>query len=120
MILALSGPLGAGKTTLLQKLAEAYGVRDVPKSPTFSLVRTYAIRHSSFAIRQLVHVDAYRIERPEDVRTLGLDELLVEPGTVMAIEWPENIATWLKTRKEPLMALSIGLRRDGRRAVTVS
>ncbi|MDP3794159.1 MAG: tRNA (adenosine(37)-N6)-threonylcarbamoyltransferase complex ATPase subunit type 1 TsaE, partial [Candidatus Uhrbacteria bacterium] len=42
-IIALSGPLGAGKTTFVQHLAKALGVRSTPRSPTFSLVRSYSL-----------------------------------------------------------------------------
>ncbi|MCC7522544.1 tRNA (adenosine(37)-N6)-threonylcarbamoyltransferase complex ATPase subunit type 1 TsaE [Candidatus Uhrbacteria bacterium] len=92
-ILALSGPLGAGKTTFVQALARALGSKDKPRSPTFSLVRAYKTAHS--AIKQLVHVDAYRIESEQDILPLGLEEYLEDPATVMAIEWPEQISAWL-------------------------
>lgn len=92
-ILALSGPLGAGKTTFVQALARALGSKDKPRSPTFSLVRSYKTHHS--AIKQLVHVDAYRIESEQDILPLGLEEYLEEPATVIAVEWPEQISSWL-------------------------
>ncbi len=101
MILALSGPLGAGKTTFVQALAKTLGAKTSPRSPTFSLVRTYPLRvgaiHES-PLRRLVHVDAYRIEQPNDILALNLDEELMELGTLLAIEWPENVEKWLKKR----------------------
>ncbi|MDD5726098.1 MAG: tRNA (adenosine(37)-N6)-threonylcarbamoyltransferase complex ATPase subunit type 1 TsaE [Patescibacteria group bacterium] len=119
-IVALSGPLGAGKTTLVQYLAKTL---DAPKraiSPTFALMRIYKletrisklvsrnrkteIRDSAkrkFDIRRLVHVDAYRIEDVKDLVVLDLDEELMEPGTVVLIEWPENIRSWL-SKKHPI------------------
>lgn len=100
MILALSGPLGAGKTTFVQSLAKALGSKSVPRSPTFSMVRTYKTNQGE--IKQLVHVDAYRIEQEEDMLPLGLDEFMLESGTVIALEWPEHVPRWLE--KQALIA----------------
>lgn len=102
-VLALSGPLGAGKTTFVQALARVLGSKEKPRSPTFSLVRSYKVRAPFF---QLVHVDAYRIESEQDILPLGLDEFLAEPGTVLAVEWPERLAGWMSSRK-PLIRISI-------------
>lgn len=115
-IVTLSGPLGAGKTTFVQALSHVLGAKRQPKSPTFSLVRTYKLKTPSSKLRALVHVDAYRIERVEDVVTLGLDELLEVPGTVMAIEWPENITAWLRRSKQTV-SITIKLQKDGTRIV---
>ncbi len=112
-IVSLSGPLGAGKTTLVQYLAKTLGAPKRAISPTFALMRIYKlearnrkidIRDSAkrrFEIRRLVHVDAYRIEDVKDLVVLDLDEELMEPGTVVLIEWPENIKSWL-LKKHPI------------------
>jgi tRNA threonylcarbamoyladenosine biosynthesis protein TsaE len=115
-IITLSGPLGAGKTTFVQALARVLGAKRQPKSPTFSLVRTYKLKTPSSKLRALVHVDAYRIERAEDVVTLGLDELLETPETVMALEWPENMTAWLRRSKRTI-SVTIKFQKDGTRIV---
>ncbi|MFH1078268.1 MAG: tRNA (adenosine(37)-N6)-threonylcarbamoyltransferase complex ATPase subunit type 1 TsaE [Patescibacteria group bacterium] len=94
-ILAMSGPLGAGKTTFVQALAKALGAKRVPQSPTFALMRSYPL-HRRGAPKRLVHVDAYRITHPHEILALDLDEELSDGKTVVAIEWPENIKSWLK------------------------
>jgi tRNA threonylcarbamoyladenosine biosynthesis protein TsaE len=109
-ILALQGELGAGKTTFVQALAKALGAKRVPKSPTFSLLRTYPVKHG--AIRRLLHVDAYRIEDEHDLIPLDLDAELSEPGSILAVEWPENVSAWLKKRKH--MTLRITVSKQGR------
>jgi tRNA threonylcarbamoyladenosine biosynthesis protein TsaE len=119
MMMALSGPLGAGKTTFVQALAQVLGVKEVPVSPTFSLVRTYKVKNHPF-IRQLVHVDAYRIERAEDIITLGLDELLEEPGTIVCLEWPEQVEGWLQGYRERVLWLEIAPKDEGREVVVVN
>ncbi len=87
-VLALSGDLGVGKTTFVQGLAEAFGIRERVTSPTFTL---YNIHHGA---RTLVHLDAYRLESPDQVEDLLLEDFLVAPYC-LAIEWPERIAGWL-------------------------
>lgn len=85
-VVALSGHLGAGKTTFVKGLAEGLGAaaaQDVV-SPTF--LRCVAFEGPV----RLVHVDAYRMRGPEDVRELGLDEDLAG-GAVVAVEWPEVV-----------------------------
>lgn len=84
-VLLLSGDLGSGKTVLTQGLAEALGIdsREV-QSPTFALIR----EHQGAAGR-LIHADLYRLE-PEQVPSLGLEELLVGEG-IKVIEWAERL-----------------------------
>lgn len=117
MILALSGPLGAGKTTFVQALARVLGAKGHLRSPTFSLVRSYAVRAGE--IKTLVHVDAYRIEDERDVLPLGLDELLSEPGTVMAIEWSERVSSFIRASKAPVLSVTIDSDPSGVRRVDV-
>ncbi len=117
MILALSGPLGAGKTTFVQALSRVLGAKGHLRSPTFSLVRSYAVNAGD--IKTLVHVDAYRIEDERDVLPLGLDELLSEPGTVMAIEWSERIANFIRASKAPVLSVTIEPDPSGVRRVDV-
>jgi hypothetical protein len=59
-------------------------------SPTFQLVRIYPGR------LQLAHVDLYRLEKGDELRDLGLDELL-EVGAVV-VEWGDRLASPLVGR----------------------
>jgi tRNA threonylcarbamoyladenosine biosynthesis protein TsaE len=84
----LWGPLGAGKTTLARGLVrELAGEQEVP-SPTFTLVQTY--QGAAFPI---AHFDLYRVERPQELDELGLDEALDDGAAV--IEWPERLGARL-------------------------
>ena len=98
-VLALSGPLGAGKTTFTQALAQTLGVKEVPRSPTFSLMSTYQI-HNHPSFRRLVHIDAYRLETPGALLALHLEEEPMEPGSLFVIEWPENIQAWFDRQEK--------------------
>jgi len=94
MAVRLTGPLGAGKTTLVQALAKVLGAKSVPRSPTFSLMRTYQVG-KRIGIKRLIHVDAYRLESASDAHALGLDEELVGGDTVLAVEWAEKLGNLL-------------------------
>jgi tRNA threonylcarbamoyladenosine biosynthesis protein TsaE len=111
-IVALKGPLGAGKTTCVQALARALGAKKIPKSPTFSMLRTYAVRYAT--IKRLLHVDAYRIEREYDLLPLDLDAELAVQGTMLVLEWPERVPRWIGARQ--VKTLTIEVRARGRYA----
>lgn len=98
-IVALSGPLGAGKTTFVQVLAKALGIKRIPQSPTFSLMRTYRLPKKMHGISRLIHVDAYRLEHEAELRVLDLDEELSDRQSVLVMEWPENVPRFLGGRK---------------------
>jgi tRNA threonylcarbamoyladenosine biosynthesis protein TsaE len=83
-VVALVGPLGSGKTTFAQGLAIGLEVppdRHVA-SPTFALVNEHPARVP------FVHADFYRIERPEELRELGLEEAYDRAAT--ALEWADR------------------------------
>lgn len=90
-VVALDGELGAGKTRLVRGIAAGLGVspEDIT-SPTFVL----AMAHTAGELR-LVHVDAWRIGSTDDLHSLGWDELLASPGTVVVIEWASRVASEL-------------------------
>ncbi len=83
--LALHGDLGVGKTTFVRGLARAYGVREPVTSPTYALFCLYRGER-----RRLLHMDAYRLNRPEDADNLVIWELLDSPWT-MVVEWPSKL-----------------------------
>ncbi len=87
-MLVLIGDLGAGKTTLVRGLIRSLcgDHTDVP-SPTFTLVQTYET-----GIGTLWHFDLYRLESPDEVRELGLEEALED---ICLIEWPEKAGHYL-------------------------
>lgn len=84
-ILAFHGDLGAGKTTFIRGMARAWDITEPVTSPTYNL---YAIYQGT---RQLVHLDAYRLNTGSDLDTLMIDDFL-SPPWCLAIEWPERIA----------------------------
>jgi tRNA threonylcarbamoyladenosine biosynthesis protein TsaE len=86
-VLWLSGELGAGKTTLVQALARAAGAEPA-RSPSFALVHEYPSPHGP-----LIHVDCYRLRRPEEALDLDLDALAAR-ARLLVIEWPERAGSY--------------------------
>ena len=88
-LIVLRGNLGAGKTTLVKGIAE--GFRAAPEenvtSPTFNLVHEY--RGSSVIV---FHVDLYRIDTERELMTVGVDDLRLEPGAILLVEWGEKFS----------------------------
>ncbi len=85
--LALAGPLGSGKTQFIKGVGAGLGVphSEPVVSPTFVLVREYAGR------LKLYHIDAYRLSGAAELLALGLEEMIAEPGAVVAVEWADRV-----------------------------
>jgi tRNA threonylcarbamoyladenosine biosynthesis protein TsaE len=91
-IILLSGELGAGKTAFVQGLAGALGVKNRIISPTFMLVRKHRLRimnHES-RIKNIYHIDLYRLEGDLDMQTLGLEDIFADEHGIFLIEWGEK------------------------------
>lgn len=89
-IICLSGDLGAGKTTFTQGLLKALDVKGPYTSPTFAIMKQYEIRDTRRKIRDIYHIDAYRIQA-KDMLELGFTDFTGKENTLTIIEWPENL-----------------------------
>lgn len=88
-VVALCGTLGAGKTRLVQAIAQACGVdRRGVTSPTFVLAQHYHGR------RTIHHLDAYRLNTPDEFLDLGAEEYFQSDGLVL-IEWADRVEACL-------------------------
>ena len=83
-LIVLSGDLGAGKTAFTQGFGRALGVTAPITSPTFTLANRY---EGDLTVN---HLDVYRLEHIDEVRDLGLHEL-VDDRSVTLIEWGDAI-----------------------------
>ena len=88
-VVALVGELGAGKTTFVQALARELGVTETVQSPTYVLMKAYPVSYSHF--KELIHIDAYRLEKPEEFEALKPKTFLNNSDNLVCIEWPERV-----------------------------
>lgn len=111
-VIALSGSLGAGKTSLARGILKALGLEGEAPSPTFALVQPYEPPEVRMP---LLHVDLYRIDDPEEVLELGLDE--ARRDSVLLIEWPERLGHYAFP---DTLGLQIDFAGDNARRLTAS
>ena len=89
VVVALDGDLGSGKTTFSQFVGEALGVRDAIQSPTFLIEKIYELYKQPW--QHLVHIDAYRLERPEELLALGWRDIISKRENLILVEWAEKV-----------------------------
>lgn len=89
LVVGLTGPLGAGKSAFARCLIQrACGAdTDVP-SPTFTLVQSYETADGL----PIMHMDLYRLEAPEDVFALGIEDSFYEAANL--VEWPSKMGAY--------------------------
>lgn len=99
--LALYGKLGTGKTAFSQGVGKALGILSRMISPTFVIVRKYALHNTSgeFPFENFYHIDLYRIEKPEDVKDLGIIDFVNNPKNLVIIEWAEKMGNYLPEKR---------------------
>lgn len=108
---ALTGDLGSGKTTLTRGMARGLGIERTVTSPTYTICLTYPGK------RQLVHVDAYRLDSANDMEAITIDDLLVPPF-LLVVEWPANIEGFLEAF--PVYFLELGIAPDQAHAIRLT
>ncbi|WP_018413044.1 tRNA (adenosine(37)-N6)-threonylcarbamoyltransferase complex ATPase subunit type 1 TsaE [Methyloversatilis thermotolerans] len=109
----LEGDLGAGKTTLVRGLLRAVGHSGKVKSPTFTLLESYAISSLNFP---LYHFDFYRFSHPDEFIEAGLDEFFGQTGEqagVCLVEWPDKAGAHLP---QPDLRIALDVVGEARRA----
>jgi tRNA threonylcarbamoyladenosine biosynthesis protein TsaE len=81
-VVLLIGNLGAGKTTLAKGIVSALSAAppEEVSSPTFTLIHEYG---------RVYHIDLYRLDKAEEVATLGLDEIF-DRDAIVLVEWGER------------------------------
>jgi tRNA threonylcarbamoyladenosine biosynthesis protein TsaE len=97
----LIGNLGAGKTTLAKGIVKGLGAAqpDEVSSPTFTLIHEYS--------PSVYHIDLYRLDRSEQVATLGLDEIFDRPAVVL-VEWGERFPELMPEERVEIRLRAVG------------
>ena len=106
-ILFFEGPIGAGKTVMVKEIVKSFGVKKLPVSASFSLLKKYKGKKFN-----LYHADLFRLEEGE-MFNLGFEEMLEDQTSVLLVEWPEPAKNFFpKARLEISVALLEGDRRE--------
>ncbi len=94
-VVLLRGDLGAGKTTLVKGIAEGFGAAEADEvtSPTFTLIHEY-----NGPERDVFHIDLYRLEKPGELDSLGLEDLMQDSRNLLLIEWGEKFPRILQQK----------------------
>ena len=109
---ALFGDLGAGKTTLSRGILHGLGFLGEVASPTFPIVLAYDPPDVRLP---LWHVDLYRIEDPQELEELALDEAKLDGALIL--EWPERLGSALWP---DALRLHLSIAGEGVRALTAT
>ena len=88
-IIFLEGELGAGKTTFVRGLLRGLGFTGTVKSPTFTLIETYALQD-----QHIIHMDLYRLNNVNELEALGFRDYFTEDSIVL-IEWASRVENQL-------------------------
>ena len=99
LVIGLSGHLGAGKTAFVKCIASELGIQGEITSPTFVLMKMYdvelkvqsGISKVEIPWKRLIHIDAYRLERREELEALNWEQLVADKNNLILIEWPEQV-----------------------------
>lgn len=86
--ICLYGDLAAGKTTFTQGVAMALGIPRIV-SPTFIIMRQYPVIGHGI-IKTLYHLDLYRLNTIEEIKSFDVEEIWADPSNLLIIEWPEK------------------------------
>lgn len=105
-IVALIGDLGAGKTQWVKGMAKGLGVKNTVISPTFILLQCFKIK--ILGIKQLCHVDAYRLKSSQELLSIGIEDYLGALDTVTVIEWAERVEELLKEKNVIRVKIEFG------------
>ena len=89
-IFTFEGEMGVGKTALIKIILKHLKVKDLVKSPTFSIVNEYLTSENKI----IYHFDFFRIKDKIEVINIGFEDYL-DSSNYCFIEWPNNIKNLL-------------------------
>lgn len=97
LVVCFRGDLGSGKTTLTKAIAKELSIKEDIVSPTYVIMKRYSISKDDF--ENMFHIDAYRIEKEEEILVLGWEEIIKDGKNLVLVEWPEKIEKYLPEKR---------------------
>ncbi|HUA08339.1 MAG TPA: tRNA (adenosine(37)-N6)-threonylcarbamoyltransferase complex ATPase subunit type 1 TsaE [Candidatus Acidoferrales bacterium] len=91
-VVALSGELGSGKTTFVRAAVRARHGEDQTTSPTFTFWHRYP------GDPPIDHLDLYRVDRPQELHELGLEDAF-DGRSIAFVEWWTHAPSLLPVRR---------------------
>jgi tRNA threonylcarbamoyladenosine biosynthesis protein TsaE len=95
-VFALFGDLGSGKTVFAKGFAHGLKIKQTITSPTFGIIKIYPVKSGN--VKNLIHIDAYRLNSASEGQNIGLSELIDNHNNVLLVEWPEKIWPLIKEK----------------------
>lgn len=92
-VVLLDGDLGAGKSELARGVARGLDIQGAVPSPSFTILNAYDEGRIP-----LYHFDWYRIEDPNEIYEMGMEEQLGGDGIAL-IEWSEKAEECLPQKR---------------------
>ena len=89
-IFTFEGEIGVGKTALIKIILKHLKVKDLVKSPTFSIVNEYLTSENKI----IYHFDFFRIKDKIEVISIGFEDY-IDSSNFCFIEWPNSIKNLL-------------------------
>lgn len=89
LVVLLNAELGAGKTQFVKGIARKLGIKEIVKSPTYSIIEEY-----DFDTGKLAHIDTWRLTNVSEFEQLSIEKYLTKKN-VIAIEWSAGIEEYL-------------------------
>ena len=115
-VIALHGDLAAGKTTFAKGVARGLGIHEAVTSPTYQLVLEYEAAGGGTRRLTMYHIDLYRIDSPEQLASLALDDFIHGSGVAL-VEWPERAGD---TLPDDTIHVRIDIAEDVRRHIRIT
>jgi tRNA threonylcarbamoyladenosine biosynthesis protein TsaE len=93
-VIGLNGDLGSGKTAITKGVGEYFGIKNIT-SPTFVVMKVYETTRRKAKVKNLVHIDCYRLETYEAILDIGLMDYINDEKNLIIIEWADKIKDYL-------------------------
>jgi len=96
-VFCLYGDLGVGKTVFARSFINYFIPAVRVLSPSYIIVRHYKTNKKE--IKEIIHLDLYRLEKKTDIDKLGIFELFEIDQALVLIEWADRLGEKLPSKR---------------------